>query len=57
MIRILALVTLGIIGRVAGAGEPVPAVILSNLVDPAKIDKLHGERAANPQLREMNYWQ
>jgi hypothetical protein len=56
MIRILALVILCSLGRVAWAGEPAPAVILSSLVDPAKIDKLQGERAANPRLRKMIYW-
>jgi hypothetical protein len=56
MIRILALVILYFLGRVAWAGEPVPVVILSSLVDPAKIDKLQGERAANPRLRKMIYW-
>lgn len=56
MIRILALVIICLLGRVAWAGEPVPAVILSSLVDPAKIDKLQGERAANPRLRKMIYW-
>ena len=56
MIRILALVILCLLGRVAWAGEPVPAVILSSLVDPAKSDKLQGERAANPRLRKIIYW-
>lgn len=36
--------------------DPSPAVILSSLVDPAKIDALDGDRAANPRLRKMIYW-
>lgn len=38
------------------AGEPDPALVLSSLVDPVKIDKLDGDRAANPRLRKMMYW-
>jgi len=44
---------------------PLPAVqaeraelvgIVSALVDPAKLDSLTGERAANPRLRKICYW-
>ena len=38
------------------AGEPDPTLVLSSLVDPAKIDALSGERAANPRLRKIIYW-
>jgi hypothetical protein len=30
--------------------------ILTPLVDPAKLDTLKGERAANPRLRKICYW-
>ena len=30
--------------------------ILTPLVDPAKLDTLKGERAANPRLRKDHYW-
>ena len=38
------------------AGEPDPALVLSSLVNPGKIDGLTGERAANPRLRKIVYW-
>lgn len=40
----------------ARAGEPDPALVLSSLVNPGKIDALSGERAANPRLRKIVYW-
>ena len=37
-------------------GEAEPVAILRELIDPARIDGLEGERAANPRLRKMVYW-
>ena len=55
MIRILAILFLFSWSAV-WAAEAEPSVILSSLVDPAKIDGLKGDRAANPRLRKMMFW-
>ena len=56
MIRLWVILLLLFAGPVGLAGEPVPDVNLSSLVDPAKIDKLSGDRASNPRLRKIVYW-
>jgi hypothetical protein len=56
MIRLWVILLLLFTGPVGRAAEPVPVAILSSLVDPAKIDKLSGERASNPRLRKIVYW-
>jgi len=56
LVRVFLFLVFLFAGPVVRAGEPDPVVVLSSLVDPVKIDKLDGDRAANPRLRKMMFW-
>jgi hypothetical protein len=51
-----AITVVDILGRKHFSEADRPELIVGNRIDPAKLDTLKGERAANSRLRKIVYW-